>query len=103
MGRRQVGWLAWRTLVALVGRRRWRRTGRRHMAILRRLRLRFLCPVGTRLWVGKRLRLSVWRLRLLVTPRYVAVALLKRRAGGTALVELCGSKQSPHSFDRGRL
>src|SRR5262245_21472672 len=68
MGRRQMGWLARWTLVAMVGRRRWYRTGRRHMAVLRRLRLRFLCPVGTRLWVGKRLRLSVWRLRLLVTP-----------------------------------
>jgi hypothetical protein len=49
------------TLVAVVGRRRWRRTGRLHMAILRRLRLRlrFLCPVDTRLRLGERLQLSV--------------------------------------------
>src|SRR5262245_39793873 len=63
-----MGWhLARRTfspwrLLALVGRRRWSRVGRRHMAVLR-LR-RFLCSVGARLWLGKRLRLSVWRLRL---------------------------------------
>ncbi|MFY9880477.1 MAG: hypothetical protein WAK39_13910, partial [Pseudolabrys sp.] len=30
-------------------------------------RLRILCPVGTRLWLGERLQLSVlWRLRLLL-------------------------------------
>ena len=69
----QVGWqlepgiLAGRTLVAL-GRRRWRRTGRRDMAVLRRLRLqRLLRPVGARLRLGERLQLSsLRRLRLLL-------------------------------------
>src|SRR4029453_18498166 len=67
-----MGWqLARRTfspwrLLALVGRRRWRRAGRCHMAVLWRLwlRLRFLRAMGARLRLGKRLRLSVWRLRL---------------------------------------
>jgi len=67
--RQQVGWqLARRTfspwrLLALVGCRRWRRARRDGVALLR-LRLRFLRPVGTWLWLGERVRLSVWRLRL---------------------------------------
>jgi hypothetical protein len=73
-----MGWqlargpLARWTFLAL-GRRRWRRTGRR-VAVLRRLRirLRILCPVGTRLWLGERLQLSVlWRLRLLLITTYL--------------------------------
>jgi len=67
MGRRQMGRLARWTLVAM-GRRGRRRPGRRRVAVLRRLWLRlwFMCPVGARLWLGKRVRLSVWRLRLLL-------------------------------------
>jgi hypothetical protein len=35
-------------------------------------RLRILCPVGTRLWLGERLQLSVlWRLRLLLITSYL--------------------------------
>jgi hypothetical protein len=67
MGRRQMGWrMARWTLVALVGCRRWRRTGRR-VAVLRRLRLRLLCPVDTGLRMGEHLRLSVRRLLLLAS------------------------------------
>ena len=58
-----------------MGRRHWPRTGRR-VAVLRRLRLRlrFLCPVGARLWLGERLQLSVlWRLRLLLITNYLTL------------------------------
>jgi len=67
MGWRQMGWrLARGTLVALVGCRHWRRTGRR-VAVLRRLRLRLLRPVDTGLRMGEHLRLSVQRLLLLTS------------------------------------
>ena len=59
------GWRGW-TLVALVGCRHWRRTGRR-VAVLRRLRLRLLRPVDTGLRMGKHLRLPVQRLLLLTS------------------------------------
>jgi hypothetical protein len=61
--------------LALVGRRRWPRSGRR-VAVLRWLwlRLRWLCPVGTRLWLGERVQLSVlWRLRLLLIANYLTL------------------------------